>query len=45
VTAGDPLSDYAQRAAQLLVPFSRAAVDATLSGRVLPRLLPGWDRS
>lgn len=37
----DPLPDYSQRAAQLLVPFSRAAVDATLTERVMPRLLPG----
>ena len=37
----DPLPDYAQRAAQLLEPFSRAAVEATLAERVLPRLLPG----
>jgi hypothetical protein len=40
-----PLRDYAQRAAQLLAPFRRDAVDATLSERVLPRLLPGWGRS
>jgi Glycosyl transferases group 1 len=41
----DPLPDYAQRAQRLLAPFRRAAVDATLSERVLPRLLPGWGRS
>lgn len=41
----EPLPDYAQRAAGLLAPFRRAAVDATLSERVLPRLLPGWGRS
>jgi hypothetical protein len=39
----DPVADYAQRAAELVVPFSRAAVAATLSERVLPRLLPGWN--
>jgi hypothetical protein len=38
----DPLSGYAQRATELVAPFSRAAVTATISGRVLPRLLPGW---
>jgi len=35
----DPLPDYASRAAQLLAPFSREAVDATISERVVPRLL------
>lgn len=35
----DPLPGYAERAAQLLAPFSRSAVDATLTERVLPRLL------
>ena len=29
-------------AAGLMAPFSRAAVTATLSQHVLPRLLPGW---
>jgi hypothetical protein len=38
----DPVDGYAQRAATLLEPFGRAAVAATLSERVLPRLLPGW---
>jgi hypothetical protein len=38
----DPLDGYAKRAAELLEPFGRAAVAATLSERVLPRLLPGW---
>jgi hypothetical protein len=37
-----PRDGYAERAAELLEPFSRAAVDAAVSGRVLPRLLPGW---
>ncbi len=37
----DPRPEYAQRAAQLLEPFSRAAVAATLTERVVPRLLPG----
>lgn len=35
----DPLPDYAPRAAELLEPFSRAAVDRTVRERVLPRLL------
>jgi glycosyltransferase involved in cell wall biosynthesis len=38
----DPVPGYAQRAQQLLAPFSPAAIDATLTERVLPRLLPGW---
>ena len=37
-----PVDGYARRAAELLAPFSREAVSATLSERVLPRLLPGW---
>ncbi|HLY49878.1 MAG TPA: glycosyltransferase [Solirubrobacteraceae bacterium] len=35
----EPLPDYAQRAAELLEPFSRGAVDKTVAERVLPRLL------
>ncbi len=35
----DPLPGYATRAAELLAPFSRAAVDRTARERVLPRLL------
>jgi hypothetical protein len=38
----DPVDGYADRAAELLEPFGRAAVAATLNERVLPRLLPGW---
>ena len=38
----DPVDGYAERAADLLAPFGRAAVAATLNERVLPRLLPGW---
>jgi len=38
----DPVPGYAERAAELLEPFAPATVDATLSQRVLPRLLPGW---
>jgi hypothetical protein len=38
----DPVEGYELRAAALLEPFGRAAVAATLSERVLPRLLPGW---
>jgi hypothetical protein len=37
----DPLAGYAERAAALTAPFTRAAVAETLSDRVLPRLLPG----
>lgn len=35
----DPLPDYAERAAELLRPFSRHAVDQTVAEKVLPRLL------
>jgi glycosyltransferase involved in cell wall biosynthesis len=35
----DPRPDYAERAAQLLGPFTRAAVDRTVADTVLPRLL------
>jgi hypothetical protein len=38
----DPSPGYAERAAELVAPFSRSAVAATLGERVLPRLLPGW---
>ncbi len=38
----DPSPGYTARAAELVAPFSRAAVTATLSQHVLPRLLPGW---
>jgi glycosyltransferase involved in cell wall biosynthesis len=38
----DPVPGYAERARELLAPFSRAAVDRTIAERVLPRLLPGW---
>jgi hypothetical protein len=38
----DPRPDYAARAADLLAPFRRAAVDRTLAERVLPRLLARW---
>jgi len=35
----DPAPNYAERAAQLLAPFSHEAVDRTVAERVLPRLL------
>lgn len=37
----DPPADYAARAAELLIPFRRAAVDATVREQLLPRLLGG----
>ena len=40
----DPRPGYAERAAELLCPFRRAAVDRTMAEDVLPRLLPGWGR-
>jgi Glycosyl transferases group 1 len=39
VALDDPVLGYAQRAAQLLEPFSREAVDRTVAQEVLPRLL------
>jgi Glycosyl transferases group 1 len=41
----DPIPDYAERASELLAPFTRAAVDRTIAERVLPRLLPAWTRA
>ena len=38
----DPAPGYADRAADLVIPFSREAVSTTLTQHVLPRLLPGW---
>jgi hypothetical protein len=35
-----PADGYAERARELLVPFTRAAVDRTVADLVLPRLLP-----
>ena len=35
----DPRPEYAQKAGELLRPFSRQAVDQTIAERVLPRLL------
>jgi hypothetical protein len=37
----DPVPGYSERAAELLEPFSRRAVDRTVAERVLPRLLSG----
>jgi hypothetical protein len=37
----DPVPGYAARAAQLIAPFSRAAVATTVTQHVLPRLLAG----
>ncbi len=39
IALDDPLPGYAERAAELLQPFSRDAVDQTVAGQVLPRLL------
>lgn len=39
IALDDPLPEYAERAAEMLRPFSRAAVDQTVAERVLPRLL------
>jgi glycosyltransferase involved in cell wall biosynthesis len=36
----DPVPDYAERAAALLAPFRREAVDRSVAREVLPRLLP-----
>jgi hypothetical protein len=42
IALDDPLPGYAERAAELLAPFRRRAVDDTISSQVLPALLPGW---
>jgi glycosyltransferase involved in cell wall biosynthesis len=39
IALDDPLPGYAERAAELLAPFSRRTVDRTLAESVLPRLL------
>jgi glycosyltransferase involved in cell wall biosynthesis len=39
IALDDPVPGYAERAAQLLEPFGRAAVDRTVAETVLPRLL------
>jgi glycosyltransferase involved in cell wall biosynthesis len=39
IALDDPRPDYAERAAELLEPFSRDAMDRTVAERVLPRLL------
>jgi glycosyltransferase involved in cell wall biosynthesis len=39
IALDDPRPGYAQRAADLLAPFTRAAVDRTVADAVLPRLL------
>jgi glycosyl transferase family 1 len=39
VALDDPVPGYAQRATELLAPFSHQAVDQTLAQEVLPRLL------
>jgi glycosyltransferase involved in cell wall biosynthesis len=36
-----PLAGYAERAAELVAPYSREAVTLTIRERVLPRMLPG----
>jgi hypothetical protein len=36
----DPVTGYSERAAELLEPYSREALDRTLAEQVLPRLLP-----
>jgi glycosyltransferase involved in cell wall biosynthesis len=38
----DPAPGYAARAAELVAPFAREAVTATLTQHVLPRLLARW---
>jgi hypothetical protein len=41
VALDDPVPGYSERAAALLDPYSREALDHTLAHDVLPRLLPG----
>jgi hypothetical protein len=42
IALDEPVPGYASRAAELLAPFSTAAVDRAIAEDVLPRLLPGW---
>ena len=42
IALDDPLPGYAERAAEMLRPFSREAVDQTVAERLLPRLLADW---
>lgn len=42
VALDDPLPGYAERAAELMVPFSRSSVARTLACDVLPRIVPAW---
>jgi glycosyltransferase involved in cell wall biosynthesis len=42
IALDDPMPGYAERAAELLEPFRREAVDRTVAEEVLPRLLPGF---
>ena len=39
IALDDPVPGYAERAAELLEPFSPSAVDQVVAERVLPRLL------
>ena len=39
IALDDPLPDYGARAAELLEPYSRTAMDRVVAGTVLPRLL------
>ncbi len=41
IALDQPAPDYAERARELLAPYSRAAVDRILAEQVLPRLLGG----
>jgi len=41
----DPVPEYSERAAELLEPYSPAAVDRTLAQAVLPRLLTACGRA
>ena len=38
----DPVPGYAERAAELLEPYRRDAIDRAIAKEVLPRLLPGF---
>jgi hypothetical protein len=42
IALDEPLPGYAERARELVAPFSPAAVARTLNERVLPRLVPGF---
>jgi hypothetical protein len=42
IALDDPVDGYSRRAAELMAPYRRGALERTLERVVLPRLVPGW---